>query len=92
MTKTIKYMAPFLSMAAIGGAIALAPFAGATPAAPGARINVVAAAASPVGSGEDPLVPNGTDPQIPFQNGYYNPILPNDSGNANPGGGVGLPS
>jgi hypothetical protein len=37
-------------------------------------------------------VPEGTDPQMPFQSGYYNPILPNDSGNANPGGGVGPPS
>ena len=95
MKKTIKYVAPWLSIAAIGGAIALAPFANAAPAAASVpHNNVIAdAASSPSGpGGADPLVPNGTDPQIPFQNGYYNPILPNDSGNANPGGGVGLPS
>ena len=93
MNKTIKYMAPWLSAAAIGGAIALAPFASAASApVPHNNVNANAAPAATGQSGEDPLVPDGTDPQIPFQNGYYNPILPNDSGNANPGGGVGLPS
>ena len=91
MKKAIKYVTPWLSAAAIGGAMALAPVASAAPA-PGPHNNVIAAEPSPGASGEDPLVPNGTDPQIPFQNGYYNPTLPNDSGNANPGGGVGLPS
>ena len=95
MKKTIKYVAQGCRWPLIGGAIALAPFASAAPAAaPVPHHNVIAdAAPSPSAqSGEDPLVPVGTDPEIPFQNGYYNPILPNDSGNANPGGGVGLPS
>ena len=95
MKKTIKYVAPWLSVAAIGAAFALAPFASAAPAAaPVPHHNVIAdAAPSPSAqSGEDPLVPDGTDPEIPFQNGYYNPILANDSGNANPAGGVDLPS
>ena len=95
MKKAVKYVAPWLSVAAIGGAIALAPFASAAPAAaPVPHHNVIAdAAPSPSAqSGEDPLVPDGTDPEIPFQNGYYNPILANDSGTTNPAGGVDLPS
>ncbi len=92
MKRTIKYVAPWLSAAAVGGAIALAPLASAAPVAAPVPHNDVIADAAPSPSGEDPLVQDGTDPRIPFQNGYYNPILPNDSGNANPGGGVGLPS
>ena len=42
------------------------PVASAAPA-PGPHNNVIAAEPSPGASGEDPLVPNGTDPQIPFQ-------------------------
>jgi hypothetical protein len=88
MKKSITYVAPWLSVAAI----ALARLASAAPAAPGIPQNNVNAGAPASPTGEDPLVPAGTDPQIPFQNGYYNPILPHDSGNANPGGGVGLPA
>jgi hypothetical protein len=92
MKKMIKYVAPWLSAAAIGGAIALAPLASAASTAAPVPHNNVITTAAPSPSGEDPLVPEGTDPRIAFQNGYYNPMLPNDSGNANPGGGVGLPS
>jgi hypothetical protein len=92
MTKTIKYIAPWLSAAAIGVAIALAPLASAATAALPVPHNNVITTAAPSPSGGDTLVPEGADPQIPFQSEYYNPILPNDSGNANPGGGVGPPS
>jgi hypothetical protein len=42
-------------------------------------------------AGKTPWCRRGLIPKS-RQSGYYNPILPNDSGNANPGGGVGLPS
>jgi len=54
MKTTLKYVAPWLAAAAIGGAVALAPIAGA------------ATHPAPVSSaGTDPLVPYGTDPQVP---------------------------
>ena len=75
MNTKIKYVAPWLAAAAIGGAIAFAPIAGAaTGPAP------VATAPSAVGSaGTDPLVPYGTDPQVPYRLGYINPN--HDEGN-----------
>ena len=95
MKKTIQYVAPWLSVAAIGGALALAPFASAAPAAaPVPHHNVIAdAAPSPSAqSGEDPRVPFGPDPYVPFPEGFYNPNTSDDSGTTNPAGGVGLPS
>jgi hypothetical protein len=47
---TIKYIAPWLAAAAIGGAIALAPVASAD---------------------TDPLVPYGTNPQVPYVLGFH---------------------
>jgi hypothetical protein len=85
MKKTIKYVAPWLSMAAIGGAIALAPIATAAPAA-------AAAPSSSAQSGEDPQVPFGPDPYVPFPQGFYNPNTSDGSGTTNPAGGVDLPS
>jgi hypothetical protein len=63
--KAIKYVAPWLAAAAIGGAVALAPIASAaTPPAP-------APAASTGTAGTDPLVPFGTDPHSPYVFGYH---------------------
>jgi hypothetical protein len=84
---TIKYVAPWLAAAAIGGAIALSPVASADPGpAPVSQAKVVthpiassAAAPSPFGSGEDPLVPSGANPYVPYVLGF-------------PLGGVDLPS
>ena len=54
MKTTLKYVAPWLAAAAIGGAVALAPIASA------------ATHPAPIASaGTDPLVPYGTDPQVP---------------------------
>jgi hypothetical protein len=82
MKTTIKYVAPWLAAGAIGGAIALAPIAGAaTHPSP-----VPSATTSPaaVGSaGTDPLVPYGTDPQVPYRLGYINPN--HDEGNTTNG-------
>jgi hypothetical protein len=64
MKTTIKYVAPWLAAAAIGGAIALAPIASAaTPPAPSAT--------QPARAGTDPLVPFGTDPHSPYVFGYH---------------------
>jgi hypothetical protein len=61
--KAIKYVAPWLAAAAIGGAVALAPIASAaTPAAPVATTGT---------AGTDPLVPFGTDPHSPYVFGYH---------------------
>ena len=49
MKMAIKYIAPWLAAAAIGGAIALAPVASAD---------------------SDPLVPYGTNPQVPYVLGF----------------------
>ena len=79
MKTTIKYVAPWLAAAAMGGAIALAPIASAaTHPAP------AAAAPSAVGhAGTDPLVPYGTDPYVPYRLGYINPN--HDEGNTTNG-------
>ena len=61
--KAIKYIAPWLAAAAIGGAVALAPIASAaTPPAPAATTST---------AGTDPLVPFGTDPHSPYVFGYH---------------------
>ena len=74
MKTTIKYIAPWLAAAAIGGAIGLAPIASAAPATtPSSTDNVVtnrtgSAAPSPFETGTSPLVPDnvGADPVIPY--------------------------
>ena len=65
MKTTIKYLAPWMAAAAIGGAVALAPIASAaTPQVPTAPASVGSA-------GTDPLVPFGTDPHSPYVFGYH---------------------
>jgi hypothetical protein len=62
----IKYLAPSLAAAAIGGAIVLAPIASA------ATVSTPATHSAPAaGPGTDPLVPYGTDPQSPYVLGYH---------------------
>ena len=69
MRTRIKYIAPWLAAAAIGGAIALAPIASAN---------------------TDPLVPFGTDPQVPNL-GYYESNSGHDAGNNPTVGSLDLP-
>jgi hypothetical protein len=69
MKTSIKHLTPWLAAFAIGGAVALAPVAGAaTSPAP----HTAAAAPTTIGAGTDPLVPYGTDPQVPYLLGYVN--------------------
>jgi hypothetical protein len=90
MKTTIKYIAPWLAAAAIGGAIGLAPVASAAPGTTPVPQTKVAAnpapapAPTPFESGTDPLVPGnvGADPYIPYTLG--DPYL------RNPAGGVDL--
>jgi|GEM_PF-1495478 len=63
--KAIKYVAPWLAAAAIGGAVALAPIASA------ATAPTPAPAATTGTAGTDPLVPFGTDPHSPYDFGYH---------------------
>jgi len=65
MKNTIKYLAPWVAAAAIGGAVALAPIASAAPT-PHSGPAATAGAA-----GTDPLVPFGTDPHSPYVFGYH---------------------
>ena len=60
--KAIKYVAPWLAAAAIGGAVALAPIASAATPAPATTTGT---------AGTDPLVPFGTDPHSPYVFGYH---------------------
>ena len=55
MRTAIKYLAPWLAAAAIAGAVALAPIAGA-----------VSNPTGPNGSDPDPTVPFGEDPSVPY--------------------------
>jgi hypothetical protein len=66
MKATIKYLAPWMAAAAIGGAVALSPIASAatTPAPHSGPVAVGTA-------GTDPLVPFGTDPRSPYVFGYH---------------------
>ncbi|MDT5259575.1 MAG: hypothetical protein QOD10_4655 [Mycobacterium sp.] len=66
MKTSVKYVAPWLAAAAIGGAIALAPMASAA-TTPAATTHTAPAASA----GTDPLVPFGTDPQVPYVLGYH---------------------
>jgi hypothetical protein len=84
MKTTIKYIAPWLAAAAIGGAMGLAPIASAAPATtPGPHDKVVpnttastATAPTPFESGTDPRVPSdvGADPLVPFVPGTGRPF------------------
>lgn len=75
MKMPIKFIAPWLAAAAIGGAVAFAPIAS-------------AADSHTQVSGTDPLVPLGTDPAIPYRLGYVDSN--HDEANTT-GGGVDLP-
>ena len=68
MKITFTYVTSGLAALAIGGAVALAPAAAAaTPAAP----SISAGTPSAIGStGADPLVPFGTEPEVPYRLGY----------------------
>jgi hypothetical protein len=80
MKKTVKYVAPWAAAAAIGAAIGLAPVAAADPGFAPVPQAMSAAhptasstpAPAPFGTGEDPMVPNGANPHIPFRLGYQN--------------------
>jgi hypothetical protein len=91
MKKTVKYVAPWAAVAAIGAVIGLAPVAAADPGfAPVPQATSAAhstasstPAPAPFGTGEDPMVQNGPDPFIPFRLGYQNPN--HDEGNSTNG-------
>jgi hypothetical protein len=80
MQALLKYVAPAVAAAAIGGAIVLAPIASAaTHVAPAPHT-----AASPgAPTDTDPLVPYGTEPVSPYRLGYINPN--HDEGNTTNG-------
>jgi hypothetical protein len=63
--KAIKFVAPWLAAAAIGGAVTLAPIASAATAPTQSAPTAVGTA------GTDPLVPFGTDPHSPYVFGYH---------------------
>ncbi|MFG1931019.1 hypothetical protein ACGFK1_10225 [Mycobacterium sp. NPDC048908] len=66
MKDTLKYLAPWMVVAAIGGAVGLAPVASAaTVPAPHSSQSAVGTA------GTDPIVPFGTDPRSPYVLGYH---------------------
>jgi hypothetical protein len=73
MKAKIKYLAPWLAAAAIGGATALAPIASA--ATHPAPVPSTASSPSSVGSaGTDPSTPYGTNPMSPYIFGYHTSI------------------
>lgn len=67
MKRSSRTLAPWLVAAAISGAIAFAPTAGAA-----VTTAPVTNSATPPSSntGTDPLVPYGTEPSIPYRLGY----------------------
>jgi hypothetical protein len=78
MKTPLRHIAPWLTAAALGTAIALAPVASAAAPTPVPQRTTVAPPAPspappPFETGPDPLVPYGTDPQVPFRLGYINP-------------------
>jgi hypothetical protein len=93
MKTTTKYLAPWLAAAAIGGAMGLTPVASAAPVSPTKSVASPAPSPTPgparFGAGEDPLVPNGTDPYVPYVLGY-NDHSDHDE-NDTTSGGVDLP-
>jgi hypothetical protein len=85
MNRTVKYIAPWLAAAAIGGAIGLAPIASAAPTATAgsqggvshaAPSNSNAPAPTPFEYGPSPLVEGnvGADPAIPYFPGQGRPF------------------
>ena len=84
MKATIRYIAPWLAAAAIGGAIGLAPIASAapatTPSSPDTVVNhpnlSTAPTPTPFETGPDPLVPSnvGADPLVPYVPGTGRPF------------------
>lgn len=82
MQALIKYFAPSLAAAAIGGAIVLAPVASAATHVASAP-NKTTSSAPAARTDTDPLVPYGTDPYVPYWLGYINPN--HDEGNTTNG-------
>jgi hypothetical protein len=80
MKRTIKYFAPWLGAAAVGGALVLAPVASAAPG----HVAPSPSHGTPSVSAVDPDVPFGTD--APGDYVPYDPYI------KNPGGGVDLAS
>jgi hypothetical protein len=76
MNTTVKYIAPWLAAAAIGGAIGLAPIASAAPATPAGPTTP----ATPFEYGTSPLVEGnvGADPAIPYFPEPGDPSEPGD--------------
>jgi hypothetical protein len=68
MKTRIRYAAPLLGALAVSGTLLVAPIAGTF--APPASGVTVAAPQTPGGAGTDPLVPFGTNPQVPQRLGY----------------------
>ena len=67
MKTSTRYVTPWLAALVIGGAVTLAPIANAaTHPAPAA----VTATSTVPATGPNPLVPYGTDPQVPYRLGY----------------------
>ena len=60
MKNPMKFLATALAAAAISGAVALAPIAAADTGSP----------ATTIASGASPLVPYGTNPDVPYRLGY----------------------
>jgi len=70
MKTTIKYVAPWMAAAAIGGAVSLAPIASAaTYPAPAATATSQTPPAAVTDT--DPATPYGTDPESPAIFGYH---------------------
>lgn len=67
--KAIKYVAPWLAAAAIGGAVALAPIASA--ATHPTSVAQTTTPAAPAVTDTDPATPYGTDPESPAIFGYH---------------------
>jgi hypothetical protein len=69
MKSTIKYVAPWLAAAAIGGAVALAPIASA--ATHPTPVMQATTPPAPAVTDTDPATPFGTDPESPAIFGYH---------------------
>ncbi|WP_029108564.1 hypothetical protein [Mycobacterium sp. URHD0025] len=67
MKNPMKFAATALAAVAIGGAVAMAPIAAADT---GSHPAIAAAANNSPMTGTDPLVPYGTNPYLPYPQGY----------------------